>query len=153
MKVSDLLHNPGSEDEIVFSEKTIDSSEIVILTPGVSGSIYMQSLNKYSLRLVIESLQCVVEDTSDISGETYTREVVLEDYEVLYVVPQDWVNEDDTYSSFSDVYEIDEKDLCIDIEECITNAIRSQEPIVKRKNDEELWDWWNNDENDYDDTL
>jgi hypothetical protein len=33
MKVSDLLHTPGSEDESVFENKIIHSDDIVIVEP------------------------------------------------------------------------------------------------------------------------
>ncbi len=57
-------------------------------------------------------------------------------------LPIDKGNIDDIYHSYEDVYEIDPHNFSINMETCIINAIHSQEPIVKIKNDESLWEWW-----------
>ena len=124
----------------------IHDDSMKILAPGVSGSIHLLALNDTTIQLTLDHLECVVEDISDISGDVFSRDVVLEDYEVLYTIPQEKINTDDVYSSFDDVYDIDPKDLCIDLSNCVVNSIRSQEPIVKRKNYEDMWDCENNDE-------
>lgn len=95
----------------------------------------------------------MVVDISDISGEEFTRDVYLDAYEVIFTLPQDDIDIDEIYKSYSDVYEIDPKDLCIDLSNCIANAIRSQDPVVKKKNDEEMWECENNDENDFDEVM
>lgn len=140
IKVSDLLRNIWSTDTIVFENKFVHNFDSVI-EPGISGEIKLQTLNKTCIQVVI-SLHCTVYDISDISWVEYTRHVKVENYETLFATPSENWNLDKIYESFQDVYEIDPHHLIIDMEDCIINAIKSQEPIVKIKDDENLWDWW-----------
>jgi hypothetical protein len=68
----------------------------------------------------------------------YTRVVVVENYETLYTLPNDDIMIEKVYKSYEDIYEIDPHHLIINMEDCIINAIKSQEPIVKIKDDETL---------------
>lgn len=140
-KVGDLLHNPWLVDTIDFSERYVDSMPN-ILAPGVSGTITMQALNNYSVQVFVTNIVCTVEDISDISGEPFTRDISVDEYEVLFTLPEDNVDMDEVYSSFNDIYYISAKDFSIDLEDCMANAIKSQDPIVKKKDDESLSDWW-----------
>lgn len=138
--MSDMLRTIWSTDTVVFEDKYIHDMDIV--EPGISGEIFLQTLNSTSIQVIV-SLQCIVTDISDISGDEYTRDVVVQEYEVLYSLPVDESTTiDESYDSYQDVYEIDPHHLTINIEDCIVNAIKSQEPIVKIKNDETLWEWW-----------
>lgn len=141
IKVWDLLHNPWLIDTIDFSDREIDSMPEVC-KPWVSGSITLQAINNTSIQVFLENISCSVEDISDVSGETFIREVFLQEYEVLFTLPEENIDVDDIYASFNDIYYINMKDFSIDLEDCVVNAIRSQEPIVKLKNDENLSDWW-----------
>lgn len=140
IKVSDLLRTIWSTDTIVFEHKFVHNLDTVI-EPGISGDIFLQTLNSTSIQVTV-NLHCTVTDISDISWNEYTRDVIVENYETLYSLPQEeWVL-DKIYDSYPDIYEIDPHHLLIDMEDCIINAIKSQEPIVKIKNDETLWEWW-----------
>lgn len=140
IKVSDLLRTVWSTDTVVFENQFVHNFDSVV-EPGITGEIFLQTLNNTSIQVTI-NLTCIVTDISDISWKEYTREVVVEDYETLYSLPQEeWIL-DEIYDSYQDIYEIDPHHLIIDMEDCIINAIKSQEPIVKIKNDETLWEWW-----------
>lgn len=141
IRVGDLLHNLWSTDTIFFEEKYVHDIPTV-LEPGISWEIHLQTLNNYSIQGVLKNIVCKVEDISDISGESYIRDVVVPYYEAVFSLPLKQKSSDEVFHSFEDVYEIDNGDFSIDIENCISNAIKSQEPIVKIKNDESLWDWW-----------
>ncbi len=140
-KVGDLLHNPWMVDTIDFSERYVDSMPN-ILEPWISWTITLQALNNHSVQVFITDIVCTLEDISDISGDTFVRAINVDEYEVLYTLPEENVDVDDVYASFNDVYYINAKDFSIDLEDCIANAIKSQDPIVKIKDDETLSDWW-----------
>lgn len=148
VKVSDLLRTPGKTDHIDFSERYVDGID-GILPPGISGSIYLKSINNSCVEVFLEDIVCTIDDISDISGESFIREISIDNYDVLFCLPeQEWQKEDnlDIYTSYSDIYTIDEKDTSVDIQVCLVNAIKSQEPLIKKKDDEYLLDWWEDDE-------
>lgn len=149
IKVSDLLRAPGKTDDIDFSDRMIPDLPNV-LAPGVSWSIRLTSLNNRCVEVILENISCKVEYISDISGEPFEKEILLDFYEALFCFPENqWDKETnlDVYTSYADIYDIEEKDTSIDILSCITNAIKSQEPLVKMKDDEKMSEWWEIDEN------
>lgn len=152
VKVGDLLHNPGKVDTMTFEWRYIDSNTtedtLIVLEPGISGDVELTALNKFSVQVMLYNISCTIEDISDISGESFTRNVIIEEYETLFVMPEWEKDIDEIYDSYNDIYEINPKDFTIDLQDCIINAIRSQDPIVKKKDDESLSDWWNIDESD-----
>ncbi len=141
IKVGDLLHTVWWTDSVFFEQKYIHSNDS-ILEPGISWELYLQTLNSTSIQITIVSLYCTVKDISDISWNEYNREVVIKDYVFVCSLPLERWSIDELYDSYEDVYEIDPHNLTVDLENCIINAIHSQEPIVKIKNDENLSDWW-----------
>lgn len=141
LKVWDLLHTVGWTDTVEFENKFVREIDSII-EPWIKGRLFLQTLNNTSIQITIESLYCIVNDISDYSGDEYQREVIINDYVVVCSLPVEKWSIDDIYHSYEDVYEIDQHNLTVDIENCIINAIKSQEPIVKHKNDENLWDWW-----------
>ncbi len=141
LKVWDLLHSIWSTDSVTFEGKYVHGLD-AIQSPWIRGELFLQALNNTSIQLTIVYLQCFIKDISDISWDEFVREVVLEDYDVVFSLPLDKWSIDELYDSYNDVYEIDPHSLSVDLETCIINAIQSQEPIVKIKNDESLSDWW-----------
>jgi len=140
IKAADLLHKPWSVDSIQFESQYLHSMPN-IQDPGISWEMMLQSLNWFSVKVIFENIVCSLEDISDVSGTAFIRPVSVPYYEALFIIPW-WEKDKETYSSFEDIYDIDAKDLNINLEECVYNAIKSQEPIVKLKNDEILSDWW-----------
>lgn len=140
VKVWDLLHTIWSTDSIVFEWKFVeDISELS--DNGINGSVFLQTLNTYSIQATITHLECKIHDISDISGDPFIRDVIIKNYEWVFSLPIKTKKGDDDMW-YEDFYEIDNGDFSIDLSIFITNAIRSQEPIVKIKNDENLSDWW-----------
>ena len=141
IKVWDLLHTIWGTDTIIFENRYVHELEN-ITEPGISWEIYLQTLNNMSIQITVIKLTCIMNDISDISWKEYTREVLVENYEAVCIIPIDSKNIDDVYQSYQDIYEINNHNFTVNLENLIINAIKSQEPIVKIKNDENLWDWW-----------
>lgn len=141
VKVWDLLHTLWWVDTITFSDMFVHNLT-TINEPWISWTLTLETLNSTSIQVTIDTLTCSVKDISDISWEEYNRDVHVQDYTFLCSLPLERDNIDEIYDSYEDVYEIDPHNLMVDMENCIINAIQSQEPIVKIKNDESLSDWW-----------
>lgn len=141
VKVGDLLHTIWSTDTIVFEERIVEDIS-GLSEDGISGEIFLQTLNNHSIQATINNLSCKIHDISDISGESFIRDVMIKNYEWVFSLPMKNKKWDECYIWYEDVYDIDSGDFSIDLSIFITNAIRSQEPIVKIKNDESLSDWW-----------
>ena len=141
VKIGDLLHSIGKVDEIVFEERYIHGYD-ELCKPGISWNCSLQAINKTSIQVTLSNITCTVTDISDLSSEEYTRKVFVEEYEALYVFPEEEKNIETIYKSYNDIYYIHMKDFSIDLEDCVLNTIRSQDPIVKQKDDERLWEWW-----------
>lgn len=149
VKVWDLLRTIWWKDAIELFEKMPEDTPN-ILKPGVTGTIILKTLNSASIEVIIDNLSCKVDDISDISWKPFVRDVLVENYEAIFCIPSIFGKKEsilETYDSYNDIYEIDEKNLTIDLSTFISNAIKSQEPLVKKADDEFLLDWWENDDN------
>ena len=126
IKVSDLL-NGKITDTLSFENQHL--SEIENLTPeGVSGSLILQSLDHNSLLVTINHLKCSLEDCCDHCGNTFIRELEIENYVAKYVTEI----ESEFQDKEQDVLLIDIKNGVIDLEEMLYHAIQLEEPFVKR---------------------
>ncbi len=141
VKVGDLLHNIGKADEVTFEGRYLHDYED-ICDPGISGKFTLQAINKTSVQVIFSGIECDVKYVSDISGKEYIKHLVIDEYEALFIFPEDESQIETTYESYSDIYFIDMKDFSIDLEDCMVNIIRSQDPVIKQKDDESLWEWW-----------
>lgn len=150
VKVSDLLRSPWTRDTIFFENKNIEIG-FSLVSEGITGEIILLALNNNALEVTLQNIECKVVDISDISWEEFVRDIYIDTYAALFELPHinkkwkdDWESEYE--NSYEDIYNINEKDLTINLEEFIANAIKSQEPLVKRSYDETLLDWWEIDE-------
>lgn len=124
VKISDLL-NGKITDKIVFENKKI--SEIKNLTDkGISGTVFLQSLDQDSLLVTIDELSCAVEETCDRCGATFCRNIMIEGYIAKYVTTLDPEGKD----TEEDIMLIDIRNGVIDLEEMFYHAIQLQEPFI-----------------------
>lgn len=56
---------------------------------GISGTIIVKALDRYSVLLTLENIRADVTDISDISGKEYIRHAHNPLYEALFVIPQE----------------------------------------------------------------
>lgn len=154
IKISDLLRAPGKEDIIPFEKKFVPEMN-TITEDGISGTIIVKALDRYSVLLTIENLKADVTDVSDVSGKSYIRHVSNPLYEALFIIPQedkkerkhkDQVSIDESIEHF----EINEKDESIDVAQCVENAITAVEPVVKFMDGEKMLDSGEDVESEYD---
>lgn len=144
IKVSDLLKTPGSTDTIDFENLY---SDIVpgLTEQGISGHIFLQSLNEDEILVEISDISAQIKDTSDISGKEFTREIFCSLYSVKFV--RNFSDEqDETRQVFDEEFPLHEKSETINLEEVLKQAILLQEPITKIAPDEK--DDHENDEDD-----
>jgi hypothetical protein len=56
-------------------------------TPGISGSIHLQSLNETTIYATLENVACSIEEMCEKSEELYIREVFVEEYTARFIIP------------------------------------------------------------------
>lgn len=149
IKVSDLLRHPGKEDTIHFEKKFIEGFD-AISEDGISGSIIVKALDRYSVLVGVENLTADIHDISDISGKEYTRTAINPFYEALFIIPQPEKKKIRGKDEADEYFEINEKDENIDISRMIENALVAVEPVVKKLEDENLSESEEDVESDYD---
>lgn len=114
IKVSDLLRSPGKEDIIPFEKKFIEGFE-KISEEGISGTIIVKALDRYSVLVWVEDLSAQVSEISDISGKEYIRTANNPFYEALFIIPQHENKKVRGKDEAAEYFEINEKDENIDI--------------------------------------
>ncbi len=139
IKVSDLLRNPGKEDVIDFDHKFIENF-VGITEEGISGSIIIKALDRYSVLVSIENLKVSVEAISDISGKEYIEYITNPFYEALFIIPQEVKKHIRGKDEADEYFVISEKDESIDVSDTVENAITSAQPIIKKMENENLSD-------------
>jgi len=134
IKIADLLLSVGFTDKV--SVKGVFIPRVVWLQKwGVTLTVFLQSIDEYTIVATIEQLHCYLDDVSDISWELFVREVIVSDYIGKFVLNNsDLVDDgDDPLFPIPGDY--------IDMEDMIYQAIQLQEPLVKRTQEEqELYD-------------
>ena len=143
------MRHPGKEDTILFEKKFLPDMD-TITEEGISGSITVKALDRYSLLATVENLSVKVNDISDISGKTFVRTVQNPFYEALFIIPHEEKKKIRGKDEAYEYFEINEKDESIDMTECISNAIIAVQPVVKLADGENLSDGGEDVESDYD---
>lgn len=149
IKVSDLLRKPGQEDTIEFEKKFIENMS-TITDEGISGTIIVKALDRYSVLLTLENLHTALQEVSDISGKEYIQQIDNPLYEALFIIPQEEKKRIRGKDEADEYFVINEKDESIDISEAVENAIVAVQPIVKKTPDEKMLDSWEDVESEYD---
>ncbi len=129
VKVSDLLQNPGSQDQIEFEKKFTNQIE-GLTEEGISGKVFLFGSSPKSIDLVIQKLKLKVNEKCEICGKDYTRDILVTDYETTFVTPD--IHHDITEKIHDEEFIINTKDMTIDIEDVIAQAANLTNPIVKK---------------------
>jgi len=131
IKISDLLNQTWSIDEVVFEKKF--SSQISNLTKeGISWTFVIQSLNEAALLGTLTDVKCSISDVCDSCQAPYEREVFVPEYVARFVIEDDRTEEEKAANSEEEVFLIDAKSETINIQDMVVQAILLHEPIVKR---------------------
>jgi len=129
IKISDLLKNPGSQDKIKFEKKF--TNQIQWLTESwISGKIFIFGSSPKSVDVVLEELKTEIKEKCEICWKTYIRNVEIKNYETTFVTPD--IHHDITEKIHDEEFLINTKDMTIDIEDLVSQAINLTNPIVKK---------------------
>jgi len=134
IKVSDLLLNIWRIDEVNFSWLVLTTIPWLD-DKGISWKLLLQSIDNSTIIATLENIVCHIHEESDISGDPYVRDVLVNSFPAYFVVDPDSqiYNEDDD----SPIFPIDPKNIAIDTEEMIYQCILLDTPFVKRTREEE----------------
>lgn len=131
IKIADLLLSVGSTDTV--SVKGVFIPRIIGLQKwGVTLTVFLQSIDANTIVVTIEKLHCFLDDISDISWQSFVREVVVSDYVGKFVLDDSHLIDDGDDPLFCIPWDY------IDMEEMIYQAIQLQEPLVKRTKEEQI---------------
>ncbi len=129
IKVSDLLLNPWSKDDITFEKKFIKEVEW-INEDGINWNVFLQSLDKNTVYVEIKNLKATMQDTCDICGDNYEREIFVKNIQTKFVHKDKLLNPEEEIRD--EEFIINPKDETIDLGEFIFQTIIEQSPIVKK---------------------
>jgi len=127
LKVSDLLKNSGSEDNIKLEKIKIDLIPDLVWDM-ICLDLKIQSINDTTIVATITNLTAYIKSISEISNKEFVRKVFCEKYETRFVVS--WFK-----NELDDDLDIDNS-WNIDIEKMIYDCILLQNPPVICDEDE-----------------
>ena len=144
IKVGDLLRNPWKID--ILEVDSFDLPDIEWLTSAwVTGTLTLQGVTDWSVKVMIKELKALVNDTCDISGEDYERQVEVINFDTRFSSAED-MGDDRVYD---ELFPLDASSETINIYDFLVQSIRLQEPLVHIKpGNEKLLD----DYEDYEET-
>ncbi len=122
IKVSDLLHNLGSQDTIPFEKVKIDD---VDLHPEhlINGIMDLQSMSAERVGATFREVECGLNSVCDHCGKTFIRPIWIDHYDCTFtsnISPSDIEDE---------VFPIDDKEN-IHIDEPLRQAILLDTPVA-----------------------
>lgn len=134
IKVSDLLLNIWRVDQVNFSWLVLTTIPWLD-GKGISWKLLLQSIDNSTIIATLENVVCHIHEESDVSGDSYVRDVLVNSFSAYFVIDPDSqiYNEDDD----SPIFPIDPKNITIDTEEMIYQCILLDTPFVKRTPEEE----------------
>ncbi len=128
IKVSDLLLNVWSLDEIDFENK--HTKKIANLNEEwISWKIVLEWLDEKTVLVMIKNLKAKLNEECDITWEEFVRETEIDYYDMKFVLLK---HEEKLEDFDDDLGEIDSKDLTIDVEDMITQSILLSKPMVMK---------------------
>ena len=144
IKVADLLHNPGTKDEVSFEKKFTKQIDNIWIE-GIKGRVILQSTDPNTVHVILKDLEVVLEEVCEVCWKDYQRKVEVPLYEADFVMPA--FHPDITEKVHDEYFLINPKDMTIDIEDMVVQAIWLTMPFVLRceecqKNVENLLEIW-----------
>jgi hypothetical protein len=131
IKVWDLLRNPGRVDTVSFEGIMIDDFE-GLTSSGISATLLLQWVNDGSVKIVIKNLKAMIQDTCDLSGEDYEREVYVTDKHITYSATKLTDLWEDS-SLYDDTLPRDGEHEMIDLKDGLCQIIQLEAPLVSIK--------------------
>ncbi len=93
IKISDLLNQSWSVDEISFENKF--SEQLPNLTDdGISWSFVIQSLNDSDIIWTLKNLKCNINDICDSCQKEFVRDVNIHEYIAKFSIQADKINKE-----------------------------------------------------------
>lgn len=152
IKVSDLL-NQVAVDEISFENKR--TNLIPNLTKDwISGKVRLSWIDDENVFVEIEELHCSLDEVCDYCTENFVRNIDVKWYSARFTLNK----KEKDYANDEVLFFIDEKNVTINIEEMVYQAISLETPFViycqkcndnhnleNADDDEIYWEvnWWN----------
>ena len=130
IKISDLLNETGKSDEIAFENKFVEQIPN-LMEEGIAGSLTIQSIGSDSLLGTLHDVTCRIEDPCDSCGKNFIREVNIPEYTARFVAKGSLTKEEEEAAEEAILF-INEKDDTIDISDMVYQAIKLEDPFVKR---------------------
>ncbi len=135
IKVSDLLRNPWQTDSIEF-EHTHTEKVKNLDSEWISGVIQLQSINDSTVWVILENIQCKINDTCDMCLNNYLRKVKNEEYKAKFEIPNDNYSQENSDDFFNiheeEIFPLNPKTESIDVEDMIVQAIGLETPFTKK---------------------
>ena len=122
IKVSDILLNPWSKDEIEFKNK---HTKIInnITDEWIQWKILIEWLDDRTILITLLDLEVNLNEICEISWEKFILEIKVDKYDMKFLTYKD---ED----LLDEVWKIELKDMLADIEEMVTQAIILNKPLI-----------------------
>lgn len=144
IKVADLLNNPWSKDIIKF-EKKFTKYIKNIWDLGISWEVILYSTDPNTVNVVLKNIKVDLMETCEVCWKDYVRSVEIDEYSADFVMPS--FHPDITEKVHDEFFLINPKDMTIDIEDMVVQAIGLTLPFVLRcdeckKNVENLLEIW-----------
>ena len=130
VKVSDLLNNPGTQDEFSVENKFIKTEDFVLDKKWIKGKVEVISLNPHEIKLKIKELEFTLIYKCDFCLGEYTQDFKLENLDDVLFVNSDEIKLEEKIHD--DIFEIDMKNQQIDLSELVEMIVKLQEPFVKK---------------------
>ena len=145
IKIADLLHNPWTRDEISF-EKKFSKQINNIGVEWIKGKVILQSTDPNTVHVILKDVEVILDEVCEVCGKDYQRKVEVSFYEADFVMPA--FHPDITEKVHDEYFLINPKDMTIDIEDMVVQAIGLTLPFVLRcekcqkdvENLLEIWD-------------
>ena len=125
IKIADLLLSIWSTDAMNVDGIMISRIDW-LRTPGISLDIFLHSIDEKTIVVTINSLSCSIDDVSDVSTESFVRDIQVSDYVWKFVLGDSLLVDDGDDPTFPIQGDY------LDLEEMIYQAIYIQEPLIKR---------------------
>ena len=125
VKVSDILLNPGSLDKISFEAKS--STKIENLSDSwISGDIIIEWLDEKSIFVILQNIKAETNEICEVSWKKFLRKANIDEYSMKFLT----LNKNEDIND--DYLLIDKKDLTIDLEEMVVQAIILNRPVCMK---------------------
>ncbi len=130
IKISDLLHESGKEDQLVFEHKF--SPQLTNLhDEGIGWIFTFQSLDSTSLLGTLTDVTACFHEVCDSCETSFIRSVYIPSYVARFVFEDDTTKQEANESE-EVIFFINKKAETIDIEDMIVQSILLNDPFVKR---------------------